>query len=148
MNQKDMQNKIDSILKESKKNNELKQKKERKNKGKSVNKYNGTTAKITISVGREKKAELDKVGIVDLINDVQDNLGMINSAKIKLKSDTSYSDDDKPRVEIVDLLENAIHDYIAFDIEKKKPLEFSYAKSRMLEKYNERLEKLDHLCVW
>lgn len=115
---------------------------------KSVNKYNGTTAKITISVGREKKAELDKVGIVDLINDVQDNLGMINSAKIKLKSDTSYSDDDKPRVEIVDLLENAIHDYIAFDIEKKKPLEFTYAKSRMLEKYNERLEKLDHLCVW
>ena len=115
---------------------------------KSVNKYNGTTAKITISVGREKKAELDKVGIVDLINDVQDNPGMINSAKIKLKSDTSYSDDDKPRVEIVDLLENAIHDYIAFDIEKKKPLEFTYAKSRMLEKYNERLEKLDHLCVW
>ena len=39
-------------------------------------------------------------------------------------------------------------DYIAFDIEKKKPLEFTYAKSRMLEKYNERLEKLDHLCVW
>ncbi len=115
---------------------------------KSVNKYNGTTAKITISVGREKKAELDKVGIVDLIKDVQDNPGMINSAKIKLKSDTSYSDDDKPRVEIVDLLENAIHDYIAFDIEKKKPLEFTYAKSRMLEKYNERLEKLDHLCVW
>ena len=44
---------------------------------KSVNKYNGTTAKITISVGREKKAELDKVGIVDLINDVQDNLGCL-----------------------------------------------------------------------
>lgn len=39
MNQEDMQNKIDSILKESKKNNELKQKKERKNKGKSVNAY-------------------------------------------------------------------------------------------------------------
>lgn len=54
-----------------------------------------------------------------MINDVQDNPGMINSAKIKLKSDTSYSDDDKSRVEIVDLLENAIHDYIAFDIEKE-----------------------------
>lgn len=53
------------------------------------------------------------MSIADLINDVQDNPGMINSAKIKLKSDTSYSDDDKPRVEIVDLLENAIHDYIA-----------------------------------
>lgn len=57
-----------------------------------------------------------------MINDVQDNPGMINSAKIKLKSDTSYSDDDKPRVEIVDLLENAIHDYIAFDIEKRNLL--------------------------
>ena len=66
MNQEDMQNKIDSILKESKKNNELKQKKERKNKGKSVNKY-----KVGIQIMNAKKDEESDSSLITFVNSLQ-----------------------------------------------------------------------------
>lgn len=112
-----------------------------------LSRYNSTTAKITLTVGREKKAELNKGCVVDLIQDLQTNPGIVTSAKVKLKSD-SLIDDDKSRIEIVDLFENSVHDYIVFDIEKRKPLDFAHAKSKMFEKYNERVNALERLCQW
>ena len=112
-----------------------------------LNKYNGTIAKITLTVGRDRNAELDKPCIVDLIQDIQTNPGIVNGAKIKLKSENML-DDDKARIEIVDLFENAIHDYIQFDIEKRKPLDFSRARIKMYEKYVEKIAMIEKLCQW
>lgn len=108
--------------------------------------YKGATGKITLTVGREKNAELDKKCIVDLVNDIQANPGVINGAKIKVK-EQSILDDDKSRIEIVDLFENSVHDYIAFDIEKRKPLDFNRARSNMLKKYKDRQDLLERLCA-
>ncbi len=112
-----------------------------------LNKYNGITAKITLTVGRYRNAELDKPCIVDLIQDIQTNPGIVNGAKIKLKSENVF-DDDKARIEIVDLFENLIHDYIQFDIEKRKPLDFSCARIKMYEKYVEKIALIEELCKW
>ncbi len=112
-----------------------------------LSKFKSTTGKITLSVGREKTSELDKACIIDLINDLKTNPGVVNSAKIKLRND-DVLDDDKARIEIVDLFENTVHDYIIFDIEKKKPLDFSHAKSKMYAKYVERIGMIERLCQW
>ena len=112
-----------------------------------LSKFNSTTAKITLSVGREKTAELDKACIVDLVQDLQTNPGVVNGAKLKLRND-NLAEDDKSRIEIVDLFENSVHDYILFDIEKKKPLDFVHAKAKMFEKYAERIATLERLCQW
>lgn len=112
-----------------------------------LSKFNSTTAKITLSVGREKTAELDKACIVDLVQDLQTNPGVVSGAKLKLRND-NFVEDDKSRIEIVDLFENSVHDYILFDIEKKKPLDFVHAKVKMFEKYTERISMLERLCQW
>ena len=70
---------------------------------------------------------------------------MINTAKVKYKSDL-IRDDDKSRIEVVDLFENILHDYIIFEIESKKSLDFQCAKSKLLEKYKEQVIKIRELC--
>lgn len=113
----------------------------------SFNKYGGATGRIMISVGKAKDAQLNKGNTVDLIDDLQRNSGMINSAKVKLKEE-NISDDDKAHVEIVDIFENSIHDYLQFDIEVKKPLDFMQAHVKMLSKYMERRKGIEELCQW
>lgn len=105
------------------------------------------TGHVTLSVGRQKGAELEHASAMDLIDDLHANPGIVNSAKVKLKS-ISVSEDDKPRIEVVDLFENSIHDDLEFEIELKKPLDFSVAKAKMYEKYMERRDQLMKLCKW
>ena len=111
----------------------------------SYGKYKGLIGKISISVGRSKSAELDKDSTMGLIEDLWHNFGMINTAKVKYKSDL-IRDDDKSRIEVVDLFENILHDYIIFEIESKKSLDFQCAKSKLLEKYKEQVIKIRELC--
>ncbi len=110
------------------------------------NKYNGLTGKIVISVGRDKNAELTKGTSIELIEDLQANPGIVSGAKVKMKS--SISDGDKPRIELVDLFENSIHDFIPIEIEIRKPLDFVCARAKMYEKYVERIQSLERLCQW
>lgn len=112
-----------------------------------LSRYNSTTAKLSLSVGHEKTAELNKACIVDLVQDLQSNPGVVSGAKLKLRSD-SMLDDDKARIEIVDLFENSVHDYILFDIEKRKPLDFVNAKTKMYQKYRDKTAFLEELCKW
>lgn len=114
---------------------------------KAFHKYNMYTGHVTLSVGRQKGAELEHASAMDLIDDLHANPGIVNSAKVKLKS-ISVSEDDKPRIEVVDLFENSIHDDLEFEIELKKPLDFSVAKAKMYEKYMERRDQLMKLCKW
>lgn len=98
-----------------------------------VRKFHGLTGRITISVGRKKSRELDKTSTLDLIEELQNNRDGITSAKVKMK------DDDKSRTEIVDLFDDALHDYIPFDIEVKKNLDFDAERIAMLNTYKERI---------
>ena len=94
----------------------------------SIGRYDGVSAKITISVGRARDAQLNPQNSYDLIEDIQKNSGCIGSARAKLKS---MSDDDKARIEMVDIFETTSHDYIDFDIIEKKPLDFLQARRKM-----------------
>ena len=107
---------------------------------KGFNKYNGLAGHITISVGRSQNEQLTRDSSIDLIDDLQSNPGIVNSAKIKLR------DDDKAHMEIVDLFENSVHDYISFDIEAKKTLSFDKARKEMYSKYMERRESIVSKC--
>lgn len=98
-----------------------------------VKKLHGLTGHITISVGRNKSKELDNANSLDLIEELQNNRDVITSAKVKMK------DDDKSRTEIVDLFDDMLHDYIPFDIEIKKNLDFNAERVAMLNKYKERV---------
>lgn len=111
----------------------------------SFGKFTGVMGKISISVGRSKSAELNKDSSLELIEDLWSNPGLINSAKVKYKSDI-MRDDDKSRIEVIDLFENVLHDYIIFEIEAKKSLDFQYAKLKLLEKYKEQAVKIKELC--
>lgn len=113
---------------------------------KAFHRYKMYSGHVTLSVGRQKGAELEHVATLDLIDELYSNPGIVNSAKVKLKSE--LNEDDKPRIEIVDLFENSVHDYLEFEIELKKPLDFSMAKVRILEKYKERQDQLTKLCKW
>lgn len=109
----------------------------------SIGRYRGTTAKISISVGRARDAQLDREPSYDLIEDIQNHQGSIGSARAKLKN---MSDDDKARVEMVDIFETSSHDYIEFEIIAKKPLDFLQARAKMCKTYLERRKELLRLC--
>ncbi|RHV65344.1 hypothetical protein DXB18_09495 [Clostridium sp. OM02-18AC] len=109
----------------------------------SIGRYDGVSAKITISVGRARDAQLNPQNSYDLIEDIQKNSGCIGSARAKLKS---MSDDDKARIEMVDIFETTSHDYIDFDIIEKKPLDFLQARRKMCRTYLERRKDLLSLC--
>ena len=109
----------------------------------SIGRYNGLNAKITISVGRAKDAQLNPQTAMELIQDIQNNPGMIGSAKAKLRG---ISDDDKARTELVDIFETSSHDYIEFSIKAKKPLDFNEARMKMYSTYMQRREELVKLC--
>ena len=114
---------------------------------KGFNKYDATAGHITISVGRYPKAQLAKDCSTDLIDDLQSNPGIVNSARVKLKTE-KIRDDDKAHIEIVDLFENSVHDFISFDIEAKKTLSFDKARREMYNKYMERRGSIVSKCKW
>lgn len=108
-----------------------------------IGRYKGASAKITISVGRTKDAQLDPQSSYDLIEDIQNHPESIGTARAKLKS---MSDDDKARIEMVDIFETSSHDYIEFNITEKKPLDFLQARVKMYTAYLERRKDLLKLC--
>ena len=108
-----------------------------------IGRYKGASAKITISVGRTKDAQLDPQSSYDLIEDIQNHPESIGTARAKLKS---MSDDDKARIEMVDIFETSSHDYIEFNITEKKPLDFLQARVKMYTEYLERRKDLLKLC--
>lgn len=112
---------------------------------KGFDRYEGLTGHITISAGRSSNAQLARNNSIDLIGDLQSNPGIVSSAKVKLKTEKTR-DDDKAHMEIVDLFENSVHDYISFDIEAKKALSFQKAREGMYSKYMERRGSIVSKC--
>lgn len=104
-----------------------------------IKRYDGLTGHITISVGKKKNFQLDNKNTIDLIEELNDNHNGIRSAKIKMR------EDDKGRIEVVDLFENVLHDYIPFEIETKKNLDFFEEHQAMMDCYKGRIDEIKQL---
>lgn len=109
--------------------------------GKIVNSYNDVGSKagtLTFSLGRgrQRKEGLSSTEIPIMLDDIYQNIDMVEAAVLKVKDD-----DDVSGVDIVDLFDNSLHEYINFKLEKRTALDFEYATGVMVTKYLER--KLD-----
>ncbi len=95
------------------------------------NRYNSLNAEITISIGRGKSEALDSEAIKETLNDIENNKSFIRKALVTYKTD-----DDK--VNVVDLIEDVMCDYITVALEKKISLASQYVENLMYEKFNQR----------
>lgn len=101
--------------------------------GKIINSYYemGSKAGIirfTLGRGSQKHPGLSQNQIPVMLDDIYENLDMVSAAKIHIR------DDDASPVDVVDLMNTILYEYIDLDFEKRTALEFEYA-SRMMEKY-------------
>lgn len=94
--------------------------------------YQGITAEITISIGQGKKNNLKSETVVETIADIKNNKSFFKKAQLTLKE----SEDDK--VEILDLIEEKLHDYIIFQLPTRQSLACEYVFQEMINRYRER----------
>ncbi len=112
-----------------------------------VNSYSdigGKAGTITFSLGRgrQSKTGLNQEQIPIMLDDIYSNLDIVADAVLKVKDD-----DDNSAIDVVDLFDNSMNEYIEFKLEKRTALEFSYATNLMVKKYLERKKEISRLLV-
>lgn len=93
-------------------------------------------AQIVITMGREKGQSLSKSTVYDTIEEAAKNKNFISKIELALKRTETSS------VEILDLFEQKLHDFIFIDLEKRQTISKEYLTTRMIEKYNKNLDKV------
>ena len=106
-----------------------------------INCYNdigGKSGSIIFSLGRGKqpKEGLNKSEIPIMLDDICENMDIVSSAKLKVR------DDDSSSIDLIDLFNNCLCEYITFDFEERATLDFNYASSIMASRYSESKEKI------
>lgn len=101
-----------------------------------LSKYEGVNAQITITMGRERGESLSKSTIDDTIEEAIKQKDHISKLEVALKRDETSS------VEVLDLFDQKLHDFIFVDLERRKTISMEYLTSRMLEKYRDSLDRL------
>lgn len=98
---------------------------------------------ISLSLGRgkQKKEGLSQEQIPIMLDDIYENIDIVSDAVLKVK------DDDATAVDIVDLLNNTLQEYIDFKLEKRAPLEFEYATRVMMERYIMKRDEINDLLA-
>lgn len=100
------------------------------------------TGHLILSVGHSRSKELDNVASIDLIEQLRGHTDIVSGARVKIR------DDDKGRIELVDLFDEVLHDFIEFEIESKVGLDFATEKYQMLRQYHVRLREIEqHLGI-
>lgn len=112
-----------------------------------VNSYNeigGKAGTVTFSLGRgnQKNSRLNQEQVPILLDDIFSNRDIVTDAVLKIKDDDGSSD-----IDVVDLFDNSVCEYIDFKLEKRTALEFQYATSLMIEKYLNRKEEINQLLL-
>ena len=74
-----------------------------------------------------------------MLDDIYDNQDIVDDAILKIR------DDDTNSIDIVDLFDFSLHEYIEYKLEKRTTLEFDYATRQMIEKYKDRKPEIDKL---
>lgn len=110
-----------------------------------INSYHalgGKAGTITFSLGRGRQGKigLNKEQMPIMLDDIYANMDIVTDAVLKVKDD-----DDNSSIDIVDLFDNSLNEYIDFKLEKRRVLDFSYATKRMIEQYLERKTKINNL---
>lgn len=112
-----------------------------------VNSYNeigGKAGTVTFSLGKgnQKHSRLNQEQIPIMLDDIYSNMDIVTDAVLKVKDDDDSSD-----IDIVDLFDNSLCEYIDFKLEKRMALEFQYATKLMIEKYLNRKEEINNLLL-
>ena len=94
---------------------------------------------IRFSLGRgsSKMAGLNPNQIPIMLDDIYENIDMVSAAEIHIK------DDDASPVDVVDLMNTIMYDYIDFNLEKRTALEFEYASRLMESRYLKRRPEIN-----
>lgn len=96
----------------------------------------GVVGRITISLGHVKTDSLRKSEVNALVTDIQKNKRYINIARLKVK------DDDEPGMDIIDLFDNAFHDFIEFTLQNRQTLDFERAVGAIIGSFQKRKTEL------
>lgn len=107
---------------------------------KEFGKFDAINAEITVTMGRSKGASLYKDTVHESINEVFKHKDIVKRAELGKK------DLDDTNVEMIDLFDHHIHDFLYFTLKEREGLGHEYVADRMFEKYKEkRGEVLDCL---
>lgn len=103
-----------------------------RNIAKSFGSFDAVNAEVIITVGRTKDTTLNRETIHESIKEIYENKDIISRAELAKK------DDEDSHVEIIDLFDHKIHDYLYFTLEERQSLGCENVAYRMYERYIER----------
>ncbi|KKC28799.1 DUF6731 family protein [Caldanaerobacter subterraneus] len=102
----------------------------------SFGKFNGIIGEVTISVGQSKKENLHRETIHETLKFIENNREIIKKAQLTIKKD------EEKEVEILDLFEDKLYDYLIFTLPNRQSLACEYVFQKMIEKYQERRSEI------
>lgn len=110
-----------------------------------INSYNAVgsragTVLFSLGKGRQPKEGLSPLQIPIMLDDIYENMDIVDDAILKVRDD-----DDNSNVDIVDLFDNCLHEYIDFKLEKRTTLAFDYATEMMVKRYIQRKPEVKDL---
>lgn len=110
-----------------------------------INSYNAVgsragTVLFSLGKGRQPKEGLSPLQIPIMLDDIYENMDIVDDAILKVRDD-----DDNSNVDIVDLFDNCLHEYIDFKLEKRTTLAFDYATEMMVKRYIQRKPEIKDL---
>lgn len=112
-----------------------------------VNSYNTMGSKagvmaFSLGRGRQSKEGLSTSEVPIMLDDIYDNMDIVDNAILKVRDD-----DNNSNIDIVDLFDNCLHEYIDFRLEKRTALAFGYATRIMVQKYLGRKDEITRLLA-
>lgn len=102
-------------------------------------KFGGISGNIKIGLSRTKYSTLNKDKVNELVDELNSNKRYVRSAKIKIK------EQDDSDIEIIDLFDDVVHDFIEFSINVRSSLTYEAAIYKMELYYKERKGELNKL---
>lgn len=98
---------------------------------KGLKKYNAVNAEVTITMGHTRNESLSKETVVQTIDTALGHRELISKAEIGIK------ETDDTNVEILDLFDNKLHNFIFVSLERRESLASEYVETVMNEKFDE-----------
>lgn len=99
---------------------------------KNFGRYDAVNAEVIITVGRTKDTTLNRETVHETIKEIYENKDIITKAELVKK------DNEDSNVEVIDLFDHKIHDYLYFVLEERQSLGCENVAYRMYERYIER----------
>lgn len=105
----------------------------------SFGEFKGITGEITIGIGQAKRRILHPETIHKTLEAIGKNKKLFKKVQVTLK------EDEEKEVEILDLFEDKLYDYLIFYLENRQSLACEYVFNKMAEKYKSKKEVIINL---